>query len=83
MAGVGIVGCWKTKHHYKNTDNMEDLVISGSLLEPLELSPSELLTELSVYLYDKERLSMARAKKLAGLTQIEFQIRLCVSIHTL
>jgi len=28
---------------------------------------------LAVYLYDKERLSMGRAKKIAGLTQIEFQ----------
>lgn len=52
---------------------MHDLVISGSILEELKISSGELLTDLAVYLYDKERLSMGQAKKLAGLSQIEFQ----------
>ncbi len=52
---------------------MQDLIISGKKLEELQISPSELLIDLAVYLYDKEKLSMGQAKKLAGLTQIEFQ----------
>jgi len=52
---------------------MQDLIISGSILEELRISPSELMIDLAVYLYDKEKLSMGQAKKLAGLTQIEFQ----------
>ena len=42
-------------------------------MEELRLSPLELMIDLSVYLYDKEKLSIGQAKKLAGLTQIEFQ----------
>ena len=52
---------------------MQDLIISGNILEELRITPSELMIDLAVYLYDKERLSMGQAKKLAGLTQIEFQ----------
>jgi len=52
---------------------MQDLIISGNVLKELRISPSELKVDLAVYLYDKERLTMGQAKKLAGLTQIEFQ----------
>lgn len=52
---------------------MQDLVISGKVLEELNISPSELMIDLAVYLYDKEKLSLGQAKKLAGLTQIQFQ----------
>jgi len=52
---------------------MEDLIIPAKTLEQLKITPSELLIELAVYLYDTEKLSMGQAKKLAGLTQIEFQ----------
>ena len=52
---------------------MKDLLISGQVLEELRLNPSELLVEIAVHLYDKEKLSIGQAKKLAGLTQIEFQ----------
>ena len=52
---------------------MNDLIISGELLKDLKLSPSDFMIELAIYLYDKEQLSMGQAKKLAGLTQIEFQ----------
>ena len=56
-----------------NINIMQDLVISGSVLEKIKISPSELLIEIAVHLYDKEKLSMAQAKRLAGMTQIEFQ----------
>ncbi|MFK7935511.1 MAG: UPF0175 family protein [Saprospiraceae bacterium] len=52
---------------------MEEVLISKKLLKELQLTPAELLIDLAVYLYDKEQLSIGRAKKLAGLTQIEFQ----------
>lgn len=52
---------------------MKDLLITADILEELRQTRSELLTDLAVYLYDKGQLSMGRAKKLAGLTQIEFQ----------
>ncbi|MCB0521914.1 MAG: UPF0175 family protein [Lewinellaceae bacterium] len=52
---------------------MQDLIIKGEILEKANISPKELLIDLAVYLYDKGRLSMGQAKKLAGLDQISFQ----------
>lgn len=43
------------------------------MLEELRISPKDLILDLAVYLYDKEKLSMGQAKKLAGLTQVGFQ----------
>ncbi|MEM6316141.1 MAG: UPF0175 family protein [Bacteroidota bacterium] len=51
----------------------DDLVISKNVLEELRRTQNVLLIDLAVYLYDKEQLTMGRAKKLAGLTQIQFQ----------
>lgn len=55
---------------------MQDLIISGDVLQELKLSPQELRVDLAVFLYDIEKLSIGQAKKLAGLTQIEFQKQL-------
>ena len=52
---------------------MQDLIIPAKTLEQLQLTPAELLIELAGHLYDTEKLTMGQAKKLAGLTQIEFQ----------
>ncbi len=52
---------------------MEDLIIPAKTLQQLKTTPSELLIEIAVHLYDREKLSMGQAKKLAGLTQIVFQ----------
>ncbi len=52
---------------------MKDLVISGKLLKTLKLSPTDLLIEMAVHLYDTERLTMGQARKLAGLHQLDFQ----------
>ncbi len=41
---------------------MQDLVISGIMLEELKISSVELMIDLAVYLYDKEKLSMGQAK---------------------
>lgn len=51
----------------------QDLIISANVLEQAHLDPAELLIELAAYLYDKERLTMGQAKKLAQLSQLEFQ----------
>ena len=52
---------------------MDDLVISGEVLEKAEISGSDLLIEIAVYLYGKERLSIGQAKDLAGLDLVSFQ----------
>ena len=52
---------------------MQDLVISGEVLEKLRITPEDLKIDLAVYLYDKEQVSMGQARKLAGLNQLEFQ----------
>lgn len=52
---------------------MGDLIIPSAILQGIQITPSELLVEIAVHLYDTERLTMGQAKKLAGLTQIEFQ----------
>jgi len=52
---------------------MQDLIIPATVLKEIKVSPTELLIDLAVYLYDKEKLSMGQAKKLAGLTQVQFQ----------
>jgi len=49
------------------------LVIPGKVLERAEMTPSEFLIEMAVYLYDKEKLSMGQAKDLAGMDLISFQ----------
>ena len=52
---------------------MSDLVIPAKVLAETGLSRNEFLIELAVYLYDKERLTMGQARKLAGLDQLTFQ----------
>jgi len=43
---------------------MQDLVISGSVVDELGMSPSELMIELAVYLYDKRNSRWAKQKSL-------------------
>ena len=52
---------------------MEDLIISGEVLAQAKISPQALRIEIAAYLYDKERLSMGQARRLAGLDLISFQ----------
>jgi len=49
------------------------LNIPQSILKKAEITGDELLIEVSVYLYDKGRLSFGQAKSLAQLNQLEFQ----------
>ncbi len=52
---------------------MTDIVIPGKVLAEAGLSRSAFLIDLAVYLYDKERLTMGQARKLAALDQLAFQ----------
>jgi len=47
--------------------------IPNSVLKKAEITGSELLIEVSVYLYDKERLSFGQAKSLVQMNQLDFQ----------
>lgn len=47
--------------------------IPDKTLSEVKISANELLIDLAVYLYDKERLSMGQAHKLAGLDILSFQ----------
>ena len=49
---------------------MTDLIIPGDIIAKTQLSHEDFLIELAVYLYDKEVLSMGKAKTLAKLTLV-------------
>ncbi len=50
-----------------------NLSISEDILKKADISANELLIEIAVYLYDKERLSFGQAKTLCGLNYLAFQ----------
>ncbi len=52
---------------------MEDLIISADTLRSAKCSADDLKIDFAVYMYDKNRLSIGQAKRIAGLSQIEFQ----------
>ena len=47
--------------------------IPDTILAETKISSDELRIELAVYLYEKQRLSIGKARKVAGLNLIEFQ----------
>lgn len=55
------------------------LNIPEEVLESAMISAEELLIELAVYLYDKERLSFGQAKTLAGHDHLSFQKEISIS----
>ena len=60
------------------------LIITDKVLSKAQLSAEELLIDLACYLYDKKRMSMGKARELAGLNQLEFQKELAareIDIH--
>jgi predicted HTH domain antitoxin len=50
-----------------------NLVISERVLEQAHIKAEELRLEIAVYLYDKGRLTMGQARKLAGMDQLSWQ----------
>ncbi|MEL7006469.1 MAG: UPF0175 family protein [Bacteroidota bacterium] len=60
------------------------IIITKDTLADINLSEEEFLVDIACYLYDKKRLSMGRARKLASLKLIEFQKELAkreIDIH--
>ena len=49
------------------------LVISDEFLQSANITPAELLDEVAIYLYAKNKLSFGQARKLAGKDVLEFQ----------
>lgn len=52
---------------------MEDLIIPAEVLEQVKITAEDLKIEIATFLYEKERLSIGQARKLAGLDLISFQ----------
>ena len=62
----------------------EEMIVSADFLQQARMTASELKIEIAVYLYEKKKLTMGQAKRLAGLGQIAFQHELAqrgVYIH--
>ena len=61
-----------------------DLIVSREFLKSAKMSAKDLAIEIAVYLYEKKRLTLGQAKRLADLDQISFQKELArrdVYIH--
>jgi len=50
-----------------------DLVISAADVRATGLSEAELRLELAISLFQRERLTLARASRLSGLSRLDFQ----------
>ncbi len=51
----------------------QEIIVSTEFLEKAKMSAAELTLEIAVYLYEKKRLTLGQAKRMAGLGQIAFQ----------
>lgn len=49
------------------------LVIPDSILHSANMSPGELSTEIAVMLFQKEKITLAQASRLAGMGRLQFQ----------
>ena len=49
------------------------ITIPDETLLDVKMSANEMLIDVAVYLYDKERLTLGQARKLAGLDILSFQ----------
>ncbi|MGI8641510.1 MAG: UPF0175 family protein [Pyrinomonadaceae bacterium] len=54
-------------------NTISDLIVPKELLQSANMTSQELAVEIAVYLYEKERLTLGQAKRLAKLDQISFQ----------
>lgn len=52
------------------------IIISDEILHATHMSEAEFLQEVAVMLYEKGKLSMGKASKLAGMGRIQFQLLL-------
>ncbi len=61
-----------------------NLIITKDFLQSAKMTAQELAIEIAVYLYERKRLTLGQAKRLADLDQISFQKELArrdVYIH--
>ena len=61
-----------------------DFIVPKEFLNSAKMSAKDLAIEIAVYLYEKKRLTLGQAKRLANLDQISFQKELArrnVFIH--
>ena len=49
------------------------LTIPDNIIAQTDMTPAELMLEFAIFLYQRERLSLAQAARLAGLSRIQFQ----------
>ncbi|MCB9331943.1 MAG: UPF0175 family protein [Lewinellaceae bacterium] len=49
------------------------LTIPDNIIAQTNMTPAELLLEFAVFLYQQERLTLAQASRLAGISRIAFQ----------
>ncbi len=52
------------------------VVIPDEILHAAHMSASELMQEIAILLYQKEKLTLGQASRLAGVTQLQFQFLL-------
>jgi predicted HTH domain antitoxin len=52
------------------------VIISDEILHATRMTEAELLREVAVLLYEKEKLSLGKASKLAQMNRIQFQFLL-------
>lgn len=49
------------------------LTIPDEIIQVTRMSEADLLTEFAAFLYQSERLTLAQASRLAGMTRLDFQ----------
>jgi predicted HTH domain antitoxin len=49
------------------------IVISDEILQTTRMSKDELLQEIAIMLFQKEKLTLGQASRMAGISQLEFQ----------
>jgi predicted HTH domain antitoxin len=50
-----------------------DMTISEDILQAIKMSEAELRQEIAVYLFEKEKLTLGQAGRLAGMPLLQFQ----------
>lgn len=49
------------------------MIISEELLQSIQMSEAELLTEIAIMLFEKERFTLGQASRFGRMSQLQFQ----------
>ena len=52
------------------------LIIPDEIIQTIHMTPAELIQEIAILLYQKEKLTLGQASHLAGMRQLQFQFLL-------